>query len=243
MVDDMNNNSNSTYREKKSAGPFSTWLHNARNALQHDTGIDVACGECIGCCTSSYFIHIRADEAETRSKIPKLLLFPAPGLPDGNVLMGYDEHGRCPMLINQRCSIYEYRPLTCRTYDCRIFPATGLTPGGDEKSIINQQIKKWQFDYPTEQDRNEQKAVIAAVSFLQEHAKSFADGFLPNITTQLAMLAIKVYDVFLNTSHGLEHEAATDDIIIEVVSAYKNFDATSVTPDSELLKSNSTERL
>ena len=35
--------------------------------------------------------------------------------------MGYDERGHCPMLVDGDCSIYEHRPRTCRTYDCRVF--------------------------------------------------------------------------------------------------------------------------
>ena len=36
------------------------------------------------------------------------------------------------MLVDGRCSIYEHRPRTCRTYDCRIFTATGLDVGAND---------------------------------------------------------------------------------------------------------------
>jgi hypothetical protein len=42
------------------AGNFSDWLRAMRNALSGGEGMDVACGDWVGCCTSSYFINVRA---------------------------------------------------------------------------------------------------------------------------------------------------------------------------------------
>lgn len=89
------------------------------------------CGDCTACCTSSQFIHIAPDETETLGHIPDELLFDAPGFPAGHVVLGYDENGHCPMLVDGACSIYAHRPRTCRTYDCRIFPATGIDLGDE----------------------------------------------------------------------------------------------------------------
>src|SRR5262249_465616 len=114
-----------TEQQELPAGEFSSWLRLTRRALQlKNIGADVPCGECNACCGSSYFIHIKPEETQTLNRIPKALLFPAPGLPKGNVLMGYNEKGECPMLIDNKCSIYEHRPQTCRDFDCRIFAAT-----------------------------------------------------------------------------------------------------------------------
>src|SRR5689334_24657317 len=92
------------------AGRFSTWLGEIRGALQGEHDSDVPCNGCTGCCTSFQFIHIEADEIDTLAHIPSELLFPAPQMAIGNVLMGYDEKGRCPMLVDDKCSIYEHRP-------------------------------------------------------------------------------------------------------------------------------------
>lgn len=105
------------------AGNFSDWLERTRNVLIDNSWMEVPCGDCCACCKSSYFIHIQPQETETMRQIPAELLFPAPGRPPGFKLMGYDQNGRCPMLINVKCSIYEYRPLTCRNYDCRVLTA------------------------------------------------------------------------------------------------------------------------
>lgn len=179
------------------AGCFSSWLRRTRSALVKENGVYVQCGDCITCCMSSYFILIRPEETHTIARINKKLLFPAPGLPKGNVLLGYDENGRCPMLIEGRCSIYEHRPLTCRSYDCRIFTAAGIVAGENDKALINQHVRRWKFSYPTSLDRNQHTAVKAAAAFLRERAECFPGGAVPGNPSQLAILALKVYKVFL----------------------------------------------
>lgn len=127
------------------AGPLDAWLAGMRGALAGTHPSDVACGTCVACCASSQFVHIGPDETDTLAHIPKALRFPAPGLPKGHVLLGYDERGRCPMLTDAGCAIYEHRPRTCRTYDCRVFAATGVAPDTD-KPAIAAQAARWRFD-------------------------------------------------------------------------------------------------
>ena len=157
------------------AGDFSSWLHEMRAALRGDRASDVPCGDCTACCTSSQFVHIGPDETDTLAQIPPELLFPAPRMPRGHVLLGYDERGHCPMLVDNQCSIYEHRPQTCRTYDCRIFPATGVAVGAD-KPLIARQTARWRFSFPTEADRIDHQAVQAAASSLSgNHSGSPTD--------------------------------------------------------------------
>lgn len=184
------------------AGNFSSWLLQTRNALITGTGVAVPCGECTACCMSSYFIHIRPEEGQTRARINRKLLFPAPGLPRGNVVMGYDEDGHCPMLVANKCSIYAQRPLTCRAYDCRVFTAAGID-AGDDKAQINLRLQRWRFSYPSAHDREEHAAVQAAAIFLRDHAECFPPGATPRNPSQLAIFAITVYDVFLKHNDDL----------------------------------------
>jgi uncharacterized protein len=186
-----------TERHNLPAGSFSSWLRHTRSMLIKENGAEVNCGECRACCRSSYFIHIRPEETKTLALINNKLLIAAPGLPKGNVLLGYYKNGCCPMFIDDKCSIYEHRPLTCRNYDCRIFTAAGIDAGGDDKALINQQIKYWKFSYPTTHDYDQHSAVKAAASFLQEHPECFTAGVAPNNPSQLAIIAIKSYEVFL----------------------------------------------
>jgi Fe-S-cluster containining protein len=209
--------------QEQQAGEFSAWLRHTRHAQRLGTvGSDVPCGTCNACCRSSYFIHIRPDEKQTLARIPRALLFPAPGLPAGNVLMGYDEQGRCPMLIDDRCSIYAHRPQTCRDFDCRVFAATGITLEGNEaQAMIAERVRHWRFDFPSETDRKEYSAVRAAAAFLQEREEWFPPGMLPQNPVQLAVLAIRVYDVFseLNETSAATGERPPDAEVAKAVMA------------------------
>ncbi len=175
------------------AGNFSAWMAQMQGAIQGEHGSDVPCGSCTACCTSSQFVHIEPDEADALAHIPTELLFPAPGRPRGHVLLGYDERGHCPMLVGGQCSIYQHRPRTCRTYDCRIFPATGVEIHDPAKVEIGRQARRWRFDFPTEDDRTQQRAVRAAVSFLRQPA----DDVAPISETQLAVQAIEIHARFV----------------------------------------------
>jgi len=207
------------------AGRFSTWLRRTRDAQIDDGGADLPCGECIACCRSSYFIHVAPEETQTLAAIPGELLFAAPDLPRGNVVLGHDENGRCPMLHDDVCSIYEHRPLTCRTYDCRVFAAAGIAPDRDE---IARRARRWAFSYATDDDRKQHAAVQAAARFLREHADCFPAEGVPDNPMQVALLAIKVYDVFLervDESGKADRAPADAEVAKAVMQARERFEA------------------
>ncbi|MDQ6728193.1 MAG: YkgJ family cysteine cluster protein [Actinomycetota bacterium] len=179
------------------------------------------CGDCTACCTSSQFIHIEPDETGTISRIPKELLFPAPGLPRGDVVMGYDEHGHCPMFVDGRCSIYEHRPRTCRAYDCRVLPAAGLRPDRDETVGIARRTERWRFAFPTERDRRLQAAVQAAATFLNDHRRELPEGAVPGNPTQLAFLAVQIHDVFLDGDDDPDRRRPVDPTLDVVATAVR----------------------
>jgi Fe-S-cluster containining protein len=145
---------------------FGPWLAGLGAALRGEMDSDVPCGSCIACCSSSQFVHVEPDEADALAHIPAELLFPAPGMPKGHRLMGYDERGRCPMLTDAGCSIYAHRPRTCRTYDCRVFPAAGVFPTEPEKAAIAERARQWQFTYDGDAERGQHAAIRAAAQRL-----------------------------------------------------------------------------
>jgi Fe-S-cluster containining protein len=219
------------------AGEFSSWLRLTRRSQALKViGAEVPCGECSGCCRSSYFIHVKPEETETLKRIPKALLFPAPGLPKGNVLMGYNEKGECPMLIENKCSIYEDRPQTCRDYDCRIFSATGIAPDEDgTRMLLAQCLRRWKFDFPHEGDHKDYSAVQAAAAFLQGHRDCFPPGALPANPAQLAMLAIRIYEVFFKlneASADIGHMPPDSDIAKAVMEAVQTLEVGSRSVDA-----------
>lgn len=196
-------------RRGLAAGDFSSWMTEIIDAIRGNRASDVPCGGCTACCTSSQFVHIGPDEADTLSHIPAKLLFPAPLMPRGHVLLGYDERGYCPMMIDNRCSIYEHRPRTCRTYDCRVFPAAGLV-AEEDKSLIARQAQRWRFSFPSEADRNQHAAVQAAAAFIRRHPDRLLAGTVPTNTTQLAVLAIRIHEVFLRRDEETGHTTVAD---------------------------------
>jgi uncharacterized protein len=189
------------------AGPFSSWVRDLQHAVRGERDADVPCGTCTACCTSSQFVHIGPDEHETLARIPAALLFPAPRLPSGHVLLGYDERGHCPMLIDHMCSIYEDRPKACRTYDCRVFAAAGLDVTEDDKVDIARRVRRWRFSYAGPSDRRRHDAVRSAAGFLASHPELLPPGIAATNQTQLAVLALEVHDLFL--ASGVPGDPAT----------------------------------
>jgi hypothetical protein len=206
------------------AGSFAAWLVRARESLRTDIGSDVPCGDCVGCCTSSYFIPIRPKDTAAFAVIPAEVLVSAPGQPAGHKMMGYLPNGACPMLSAGKCSIYEHRPQTCRDYDCRIFAAAGIDAGGADKSVINNRVRAWRFSYASDDDRRLHDAVKAAATFIQEHRADFPGGRAPTAPTGIAVLALKVYAIFLEPPRDGRTYA---EIALAVINASGAFDADS----------------
>jgi hypothetical protein len=92
------------------------------------------------------------------------------------------------MLIDGRCSIYEHRPRTCRTYDCRVFPAAGVYD--DDKPRIERHSRRWRFCYPSATDRTEHDAVLAGATFLHQQEDRSPEWPIPTDAAQLAVLAV-----------------------------------------------------
>ena len=192
------------------AGDFSVWIAEMLGAIRGGRSSDVPCDGCTACCTSSQFIHISPEEVDTLAHIPAELLFPAPRMQRGHVLLGYDERGHCPMLVDDLCSIYEHRPTTCRTYDCRVFPAAGLAPDDDDKIDIAARARRWSFTHPTDADRSRHDAVRAAAVFLRAHSELMPSDITTQ--TQLAVLAVEAHGVFLDRAD----DPTAEDVRVEL---------------------------
>jgi hypothetical protein len=211
--------------EMLEAGEFASWLRSIRTALLTGSSSDVPCGKCNGCCRSSYFIHIEPDEVDVLASIPREILFPAPGLPEGNVVMGFNDQGCCPMLAGGACSIYEHRPRACRIFDCRVFSATGVGAG---RPRIEERTRRWRFSYASEHSRRSQTEVLAAAGYLGQGADSLPPGLVANNPGQLAVLAIKVHGVFSEPDDlpGTTCDVRSEgDVARAVVQAARQFDS------------------
>jgi hypothetical protein len=121
---------------------FPAWRAALRHSLQAGTSTGVPCDGCTACCRSHQFVLIEPDERATLERVDPRLLAPAPGRPAGWRVMGFDGDGRCPMLGDAGCTIYEDRPRTCRVYDCRVFAATGVVP---DQPLVAERATHWAF--------------------------------------------------------------------------------------------------
>ena len=201
------------------AGRFTTWLGEIGPAVRGEGTADVPCGSCAACCEASYFIHVGPDETDALAHLPAELLFPAPGLPPGHVLMGYDEHGRSPMLVEGRCSVYEHRPRTCRTYDCRVFAATGVVDDDPTKQGVARQARRWRFEESDETDAVLHAAVRAAAAYLSDRVGDLPRDVVPGTATGRAVLAVGVHETFL--AGGAVRDDVRPDEVVAAITALR----------------------
>ena len=203
--------------ETLDAGEFRQWLDGSVASQQHGEDADVPCGECNSCCKSFYFIHITPNDQAALGAIPQELLFDAPGLPPGHFVMGYNEHGECPMLHNDRCSIYAARPQTCRAYDCRVFTATGIAPGETDKELVARQTVRWRFSHADATSRSLHNQVQRAATWLVDgNNPHVPDDFVPGNSTQQAVLALQLHSLF--TEDQPAHARLTREFADEALS-------------------------
>jgi Fe-S-cluster containining protein len=206
------------------AGPFSDWLRKMRRSLKGNEGMDVPCGDCVGCCVSGYSLQLRPDDHQAAARIPATFVVNAAGFAKGDLTVRALENGLCPMLDAGKCSIYSVRPQTCLDYDCRIFAAAGIDAGGEDKAVINKRVREWRFSYPAHTDELEHAAVRAAATFIRDRRDSFTVR-VPAGPMGIAVFAIKAYEVFLDPSTGAKQEA---EVAREIIDAVRAFDSIGV---------------
>lgn len=174
--------------------------------------MSVPCGTCVGCCTSSYSILLRPSDLAALDEIPARHLSGAPGLPYPHAKMNPLPDGRCPMFVAGKCAIYPIRPQTCLDYDCRVFAAAGIG-AGEDRPVIDQRVKQWRFSYASTQAQREHEAVREAAAFITRHAELFPEGWAPTSLSGVAVLAVKVYAVFLEDAPPTTPETIAQNIV------------------------------
>lgn len=178
------------------AGPFSDWLHAMRAVLRDEQDANVPCGDCVGCCVSSYPIPLRPSDRLAQEQVPEEFVLHAPMKP-GHMLMGFRDDGSCPFLCAGACSIYRDRPQTCRDYDCRIFAAAGQVPAG-QRPIIRERVMAWRFTYPANEDLQDAAAVRRAAEFIDAFKDRFPVEMRVGTPVATAIVAVKSYELFLD---------------------------------------------
>jgi Fe-S-cluster containining protein len=198
------------------AGELADWVDHFLETMKGEGPGSVPCGECVGCCTSSKFILVRPSDFKAKAVIPEELLFPAPGLPKGFLLMGYNELGHCPMFRNGKCSIYESRPETCRQYDCRVLAATNASLEGESETIADQ-VNSWRFSFEKSASADAANAIRRSMKFLKQHSMSFPEEYIPVTETQLSALAVRIHREFMGPDAP---DIRASEIIDKIVAEY-----------------------
>lgn len=186
------------------AGELADWLAETLSAQRRGEGADVPCGRCDACCRASHFIHLDPDDDRARARIPKALLFAAPGAPPGTLVMGFDERGHCPMLGPSGCTIYADRPRACRMFDCRVYAATGVAA---EKPGVDAQVARWRFETARPASQTAIAAIEAATRFLREKGETFPHG-PPQAPTAIALVALRSHTEFIDPPDRDDAETA-----------------------------------
>lgn len=198
--------------------PFAAWLRATLDTLLRDAPADVPCGPCDACCRTFHQLHIRPDEKRTRRRLPRDYVTAARGLPPGYLLLGHTEDGSCPVLADGGCTIYEDRPLVCRTYDCRLYAATGVEP---DHADIAAQVRRWRFSYSGREDRESQDAVFAAEGFIRRTPACLPGKAARLQPIRLATLAVVTHDLFRpGATRGVRKRPVTDRDRILAVTEY-----------------------
>lgn len=181
------------------AGEFSQWLSRITASIRTGSQMDVACGDCRGCCSAGRFIPVSVQDGVAMSAIPRKFLVKSVGVDNGTMLMGYTKSGHCPMLVAGNCSIYSNRPVTCGQFDCRALAAAGCELDGRWSERVNERVRSWRFTHATPESLATAQSVKAAAAFIAGNAASFPNGRVPTDPLQLSVLALKVHSVFLST--------------------------------------------
>jgi hypothetical protein len=152
------------------------------------------------------FIHIQPEEIQAIKRIPPEILFQAPWLPKGHLMMGFNEQGHCPMLVDNKCSIYDVRPQTCRDYDCRVFAATGVAVDLKRQPEIAKRVAQWVFQHDSAASKDEQARLKSAAAFLCQNRDLFPPDSISYNPSEIALLAIGIYKAFPGDSNRTDAE-------------------------------------
>jgi Fe-S-cluster containining protein len=158
--------------DKKYAGePMTFARHYLRMAKDPKIGMNVPCGTCNACCRSNLDIALTPEEAKT---FEHELDFG--GMP---VIKPID--GKCPHLIDDKCSVYDRRPLTCRRFDCRVYFFGKVNASQEDKSDLNAAINRWYTKVRTPADAG---LLISWRYMIQEQVKIHGPYKLEELTVK-----------------------------------------------------------
>lgn len=166
----------------RNAGSPSTYVRKQR-AEHPDADRAVPCDGCTACC---YAEHLPVDpQREPPERLARLDTVPTA---DGRRELRKRDDGACVHLGAQGCSVYDYRPTICRTYDCRVSALLGLV----ERYQNGHHAPAWAFECRSIDDHRLLAAfALGHERYRQAHPGAadphkIAEGVLANLRRLLA---------------------------------------------------------
>lgn len=203
------------------AGEFGAWLLAMTLTLQGHGDNAVPCGDCTGCCSAAWPVALREEDRDLLPLVPAAYLLTVDNAPPGVRYMGYRSDGTCPMLVEQRCTVYARRPQTCRDFDCRLFAAAGMPSAGAGKAMIDRRIRAWRFRYATPAAKAHHEAIMRTAQFITAQRGTAAGQLFPSSPIAIAGIAFKAHTVFLDPN---EAPRSTETLTDAILTAAKDFD-------------------
>lgn len=170
--------------------------------------VRVPCNGCTRCCTSDFPVRLYGDERERFEHEPD----PRDVAGEHVLLKKIDRV--CVYLIDNKCSVYNERPLECRAYDCRDQYLAGLrnnAPGPGWE--INERIDQWRTRLDGDLDRG-----IAAIMWITGH-DAILQGFDVGRAVMLALIETDKYTPKEMKKIGRRYAKQVDEIVARALNA------------------------
>lgn len=150
---------------------------------------DVPCGSCNLCCTRP---HLHADLLP--SELPAFPEAVSDEVMGGSWRLPKKDNGECVHLLNGQCSIYDRRPQSCRTYDCRLHLFWLKPPERASADFARMVFDMWDdWDIETPEDVDHMFAISRAVTeAIRQQASEGPIGGLA-----LTVSIVKLYNHYL----------------------------------------------
>ena len=98
--------------------PIAAWFRSLHWSLASNGQTDVPCNGCTECCKSNQGLFLHPEQGdEVESYRHRVVRDRATGNPV--FLLATEANGQCVYLGASGCTIYDHRPLLCRSFDCR----------------------------------------------------------------------------------------------------------------------------
>jgi Fe-S-cluster containining protein len=186
--------------------------------------VDVPCGKCAACCRTFNVEVSRKDVAnEPRLKTRDDWHMGEPGYEIATLQRHPD--GTCVHLTDKGCEVYAQRPISCRTYDCRMNAAMGYRSVSSVMPEHMEALTKAYF-YRLKQDIERPKGFDKVIHHRAlEHRDPKLDVGVASLQGMIAMTAMFATDGDARAKKVLQELLDADDIQDARIAANTKGDA------------------